>query len=137
MTTAIELAALMDDRASRLIAGNENAYQVGIETAAFDHLHDADPGADAPSAALNAWFYISELADAPWGPQSMDQCEATFVSFAGAWAALENKTDPDVQTAFFDDWTKKAQDLIRRGRRFGWKRRQKRLIQRKQIDPSA
>jgi len=59
--------------------------------------------------ADRALWDISELADAPWGPQSMEICVSTVLEFVQEWIDLPGRHDEAIQREFFAAWIVKAQ----------------------------
>ena len=106
MTKESDFAALMDEYSQRTLT-REDTYTATLVSLFMDFAMAADY--EVAGIADQAQWDISELADAPWGPQSMDLCISTVLEFAGAWVSLPERETEGAQRSFFNHWVEEAQ----------------------------
>lgn len=105
MTKGEALAKIMDD-ATRRVRSGEPSYDVANGAVAdLAHLEQGEESA-ASGSALVYWMDISDLLDAPGGPQSEDLCDLLTAEFTSRWAALASRREETVQATFMDSFSK-------------------------------
>lgn len=88
-------------QAARRIHSGERAYDVCIEACA--QMLDVVTKADHGGAAYNLWAEISDLLDAPSGPQSEAACSTMAEAVAMDWLAIDAESVEAV-AAYFERW---------------------------------
>jgi hypothetical protein len=109
MNRALEFAAVLDDFAQKVLMSNDPRRELNR---AFFALFATDHDYRPASTMERARFDISELGDAPWGPQSRQLTIDTARDFAREWLALPARQTEEVQQAFFSAWVDRAQALL-------------------------
>jgi hypothetical protein len=109
MATSDVFAKMMDEWAQSVLS-DDDPYQLILRSTFLDFAVEFDY--DVAARMDRARWDISELADAPWGPQSMELCISTTVEFARGWIGLNNRENDANQSEFFENWIKKAQDRL-------------------------
>lgn len=100
MSNNLSLALVMDRAARGVLAGTKRPYEIANEAVAdIAHL-DQESESRASVQALLHWTEISDLLDAPGGPQSEELCDAVASEFSRAWLKLANRDDELTQEAF-------------------------------------
>jgi hypothetical protein len=109
MPTSDVFAKVMDEWAQSVLS-EDDTYHLIIQNTFQNFAIEFD----YPVAyrADRARWDISELADAPWGPQSMELCISTIVEFARGWVGLDNRENDVNQSEFFEIWIEKAQGRL-------------------------
>jgi hypothetical protein len=93
---SVALARLMDLHARRVADGEPPT------AVSRSHLAYFDIDGEVTAVAESAWFLIEDAADT----DKTEWADRIGREFVRAWSALgESRTDPNVQTRFFSEWS--------------------------------
>jgi hypothetical protein len=103
------LYRVLDSVSARLAAEGADAYEVSIEVAG--EIVDT-PDFETEDHAGNAyvlWAEISDLVDAPGGPESPELCRSVAQKAALAWDSVD-QTNPERLADYFARWSPRYGD---------------------------
>jgi hypothetical protein len=97
------LYRVLDSVAARLAVEGADAYWVSIEVAGdIQNTPDVETERHLGDAIV-LWAEISDLVDAPGGPQSRELCERVARKAAAAWNSVD-QSDPKQVADYFTHW---------------------------------
>jgi hypothetical protein len=101
--TDVRLYRVLDSVTARLAAAGADAYWVSMEVAK-EIIHFPDFGTeDHEGDAYVLWAEISDLLDAPGGPESPELCRSVAEKAASTWDSVD-QSDPEQVAAYFTRW---------------------------------
>ena len=104
MTRSEALARVMDKAAQRVLSGIERPYDVALETAGELVYLDSESESTSSWTAYLHWSEISDLVDAPGGPESEELCNSVAVEFSRTWLTLTDRREELKQRAFMTEF---------------------------------
>lgn len=100
---------VLDSATSRLAVEGADAYFVSMEIAAEALNTSSSESGDHAGDAYVLWMEISDLVDAPAGPQSPELCRKVAEGAAAAWDSVD-QSDPARVADYFRDWSPRDGD---------------------------
>lgn len=95
------LVRVLTEVAEKVIAPEERPYDIAID--AMGAIGGVLTEARHAGVAYMLWAEISDLLDAPRGPESEEMCDAYARAAATDWLAVD-ATSPEAVTFYFDRW---------------------------------
>jgi hypothetical protein len=98
------LYRVLDSVAARLAAEGADAYELSMEVAGeIIHTPDAVTEEHVGDAYV-LWMEVSDLVDAPGGPNSPELCRKVAESAAAAWGSVD-QSNPAQVADYFTNWS--------------------------------